>query len=66
MPFGNFNLPWKVSLSPMIVANSGAPFNITTGNDLTANNQFNGRPTYAASCTEPNAVSTKRRGERTF
>jgi hypothetical protein len=59
MLFGNFNLPWKVSLSPMIAADSGAPFNITTGSDLTANNQFNARPTYAASCTEPNAVSTK-------
>lgn len=59
MLFGNFNLPWKVSLSPMVVANSGTPFNITTGSDLTANNQFNGRPTYAASCSEPYAVSTR-------
>ena len=56
--FGNFMLPWKVSLSPMVVANSGVPFNITTGYDLTGNNQFNGRPTYAASCSEPNAIST--------
>jgi Carboxypeptidase regulatory-like domain len=59
MLFGNFNLPWLVSLSPMIVVNSGTPFNITTGSDLTGNNQFNGRPTYAASCSEPNAVSTQ-------
>ena len=58
MLFGNFNLPWKVSLSPMVVANSGTPFSITTGSDLTANNQFNARPTYAASCSEPNAIST--------
>jgi hypothetical protein len=57
--FGNFNLPWAVSLSPMVVANSGTPFNITTGSDLTGNNQFNGRPTYAASCTEPTAVQTR-------
>ncbi len=59
MLFGNFNLPWQISLSPMVVANSGTPFNITTGSDLTGNNQFNGRPTYAASCTEPNVVSTQ-------
>lgn len=59
MLFGNFMLPWRVSWSPMIVANSGSPFNITTGNDLTANNQFNARPTYAASCSEPTAVSTR-------
>jgi hypothetical protein len=59
MLFGNFNLPWLISFSPMVVANSGSPFNITTGSDLTGNNQFNGRPTYAASCSEPNAISTQ-------
>jgi hypothetical protein len=59
MVFGNFMLPWQVSFSPMLVANSGTPYNITTGEDLTGNNQFNGRPTYAASCTETSAVQTK-------
>jgi len=59
MFFGNFNLPWAVSVSPMFVANSGMPFNITTGSDLTGNNQFNARPTYAASCSEPGAVQTR-------
>jgi hypothetical protein len=43
----------------MVVANSGTPFNITTGSDLTGNNQFNARPTYAASCAEPTAVATR-------
>jgi hypothetical protein len=56
--FGNFMLPYQVSVSPFLVANSGNPFNITTGTDLTGNNQFNARPTYAASCTEANAVQT--------
>jgi len=59
MVFGNFMLPWQVSVSPMMVANSGAPFNITTGTDLTGNNQFNARPTYAASCSEATAVQTQ-------
>jgi Carboxypeptidase regulatory-like domain/TonB dependent receptor len=58
MLFGNFSLPWAVSVSPMVVINSGIPFNITTGSDLTGNNQFNARPTYAASCSEPNAINT--------
>jgi len=57
--FGNFSLPWAVSVSPMFVINSGTPFSIVTGSDLTGNNQFNARPTYAASCSEPNAFSTK-------
>jgi hypothetical protein len=58
MVFGNFMLPWQISISPMVVANSGTPFNVTVGQDLTGNNQFNGRPTYAASCTEANTVQT--------
>ncbi len=59
MVFGNFMLPWAVSVSPMLVANSGTPFNITTGSDLTGNNQFDGRPTSAASCSEPSAIQTQ-------
>ncbi|MGB6687647.1 MAG: carboxypeptidase regulatory-like domain-containing protein [Terracidiphilus sp.] len=59
MLFGNFMLPWQVSASPMVVANSGIPFNITTGDDLTGNNQFNARPTYAANCSEPTAMQTQ-------
>jgi hypothetical protein len=58
MVFGNVTLPWHISASPMLVANAGTPFNVTTGTDLTGNNQFNSRPTYAASCTEANAVQT--------
>ncbi|MGB7265500.1 MAG: carboxypeptidase regulatory-like domain-containing protein [Terracidiphilus sp.] len=59
MLFGNFMLPWAVSVSPMVVANSGTPFNVTTGSDLTGNNEFDARPTYASSCSEPNAIQTQ-------
>jgi uncharacterized membrane protein YgcG len=59
MLFGNFTLPWAISVSPMVVANSGTPFSITTGSDLTGNNQFNGRPTIAANCSEPTAINTQ-------
>ncbi len=54
--FGNYQGPWKMSFSPFLVYNSGTPYDITIGNDLTANNQFNARPTFAASCTETGAV----------
>lgn len=57
--FGNINAPWKMSFSPFLVYNSGTPYNITIGQDLTANNQYNARPTYAASCAEPNVIATK-------
>lgn len=44
---GNIQLPYKVSFSPMMVFNSGAPFNIVLGDDLNGDNQFNDRPSFA-------------------
>jgi hypothetical protein len=50
--FGTINLPWyKIVLSPFIVANTGPPFNITTGQDLNLDRQVNERPSFAG----PNA-----------
>ncbi len=59
MLFGNFMLPWKISVSPMVMANSGTPYNIVTGDELTGNNQLNARPTYASSCSEAGAFQTQ-------
>ena len=54
--FGTVNLPWwKVVLNPFIVANTGPPFNITTGEDRNLDRQFNERPSFAnpsAPCSE--------------
>ena len=50
---GNVQAPYGVSVSPMLVANSGTPFNITIGQDLNGDNQFNDRPAFAtASSTD--------------
>ncbi len=46
---GNLQAPFGVSISPMLVTNSGAPFNITIGQDVNGDNQFNDRPAYATS-----------------
>ena len=56
---GSFSAPYGVSLSPFLAYNSGTPYNVSVGSDLTRNNQFNARPTYAASCSEQNVVVTK-------
>jgi hypothetical protein len=56
---GNIQAPWAMSFAPFLVYNSGTPYNITIGNDITQNNQFNARPTFAASCSEAGAVSTQ-------
>lgn len=52
---GNFNIPWKISLSPFVVGNSGRPFNITRGLDLNGDALFTERPTFgelSARCTQ--------------
>ncbi|HEX9962112.1 MAG TPA: carboxypeptidase regulatory-like domain-containing protein [Pyrinomonadaceae bacterium] len=52
---GNFTLPWKVRLSPFIIASSGVPFNITRGVDLNGDSVTTERPTFAelaARCQE--------------
>ncbi len=45
---GSYVLPHLISLSPLLVAQSGNPYNITTGTDLFHDNIFNGRAQYAA------------------
>ncbi len=69
---GDFSAPYGISIAPFFVYNSGTPYNITTGSDLTGNNQFNARPTFANpvngcvaplvpfghACLNPNPVGT--------
>jgi hypothetical protein len=50
---GTFTLPHGFRASPFIVANSAAPFNITTGTDLNGDSIFNDRPAVATSTTLP-------------
>jgi hypothetical protein len=50
----SITMPWKIQMSPFIIASSGRPFNITTGLDSNRDSVFNERPTYAqlaAACT---------------
>src|SRR6266481_2892143 len=44
---GSIGLPYDFRLSPFMIASSGAPFNITTGQDLYGNASFNTRATPA-------------------
>ncbi len=48
--------PYQIAISPFVVFNSGVPYNIKIGSDLTGNNQFNARPTLSSatnSCASP-------------
>jgi len=55
---GNIQAPYGVSFSPMMVLESGQPFNIVTGQDLNGDNQFNDRPAFATSASS-NVLETR-------
>ena len=48
---GNYQAPFGISFSPFLVADSGTPFNITVGQDLNGDNQYNDRPAYTTSAS---------------
>lgn len=51
--FGNISgLPWGIRLSPILIANSGRPFNITLGRDLNGDTLFTDRPAFATDTTD--------------
>ena len=56
---GTLNLPWwQVSLNPFVVISTGAPFNITTGQDTNGDRLFTERPSFAPAgvdCSHPAA-----------
>ncbi len=55
---GNLQAPYGISFSPMLVTDSGQPFNLTIGQDLNGDNQFNDRPAFA-SVASSSTVQTK-------
>ena len=56
---GFTKLPWKFSLNPFILYQSSSPFNITVGQDLNGDTQFNDRPAFATDLTRPSVYKTK-------
>ena len=60
--FGSIIMPWRVSINPFIIANTGPGFNITTGQDLNLDRQYNERPSFAGAnpdCTNEFIKCTK-------
>ena len=57
---GNVSAPYGISVAPFLSFNAGTPFDITTGEDTSGNNQFNFRPTVAplsgAACNNANGA----------
>ena len=58
--FGGYTrLPGKFSLDPFLIYQSSSPFNITVGQDLNGDTQFNDRPTFATDLSRPSVYHTK-------
>lgn len=55
---GNVQLPLGFTMFGYIRATSGAPFNITLGQDLNGDSQFNDRPTFATDLARMSVVKT--------
>lgn len=55
---GSIATKWGLRFSPLFIADSGAPFNITIGHDLYGNTLFNGRPSIATDPNRPGLVAT--------
>jgi hypothetical protein len=54
---GTYTTRWGIELAPFLAIQSGTPYNITVGNDLTENNQSNARPTFGT-CGAMGVIST--------
>jgi hypothetical protein len=54
----SYTAPFGIVFASLFEAQSGTPYNLTIGNDLTGNNQFNARPGYGV-CGAPGIISTR-------
>ncbi len=55
---GSVATKWDIRLSPFIMLQSGAPFNITTGQDLYGDTLFTARPGIATDPNKPGVIET--------
>ncbi|HLY20181.1 MAG TPA: carboxypeptidase regulatory-like domain-containing protein [Bryobacteraceae bacterium] len=55
---GSLNTKWNVRLSPFIVVQSGAPYNVTIGQDIYGDTLFNARPGIPTDLTKPGLIDT--------
>jgi hypothetical protein len=56
---GSINTKWNLRISPFVIIQSGAPFDITAGSDLYGTTLFNGRPGIATDPSKPGVIQTQ-------
>ncbi len=58
--FGGWaQLPYRFSINPFLIYQSSSPFNITVGEDLNGDSQFNDRPAFATDLDRASVYRTK-------
>ena len=55
----DISAPLGIRFSPLVIAVSGRPFNITLGDDLNGDGLFTERPAFATDLTRPSVVDTR-------
>ena len=55
---GSLSTHWNVRLSPFVILQSGAPFNITSGTDTFSTTLYNARPGIATAGSKPGLIQT--------
>jgi len=55
---GTVTVKWGIRFNPLLTANTGPPFDITTGRDLYGDTLFNSRPGIATDPNRPGVVQT--------
>ena len=55
---GAYSAPWGFKLSPLFMATSGRPFNITIGRDLNGDTLFTDRPAFVTDLSRASVVRT--------
>jgi hypothetical protein len=56
---GSISARWNIRLSPFVILQSGAPFDITAGSDLYDTTLFNGRPGIDPNPAKPGLIATR-------
>src|SRR5581483_11497782 len=55
---GSAAVPLGIRISPFLILQSGAPYNLTIGRDLNGDTLFTERPAFATDLTRPSVVMT--------
>src|SRR6266568_4093778 len=56
---GLVRIRWGMSLSPLVTARSGIPFNVTTGRDTNGDTRLTERPAFATDLTKAGVIVTR-------